>query len=1243
MRILSIAGKNLASLAKPFVVDLQAKPLSVTGLFAILGPTGSGKSTILDALCLALYGTTPRSEKAGHAQIPSDSAKVWSASDARHIARRGCTEAYARVRFEVRGVEYESEWRVGVNSKGADEGQLKTPTIVLRCLSKPASEGVLARAITEHRIQVAAITGLDFKNFCQSVLLAQGEFAAFLQSNVADRARVLESVTDPKGVYRELSKRANAKARDAGETFKNLRTAIGACTVLSEAALATLEGDRNTLKLRLENLASALATVRSQRAVWGSIAAARADLATKETALHAACEAFLLDEPARAQVLNVERVRPLGPPRESWVARQRELAVVDDTLARDNLDLAAKRSAYDAAEAAFAQAGHILVDRETTFANATSSLDRAKHADLELERLSRSLTELRNELAAVEPRQIALDKENAELLAATNVTAAERLDVERWRREHPEAAQLAATFGSWSVLLDQLTARLHEHDTAATSLSATASTEAAARSAHEASTAAYAEAERSQGQAIRSFEAARTHAFACRGRFSVERAFAVKGRQSLAETLLRLASEVLAEREVQRRAERELGEAEAAVAAGEQGKLDAESVKSARLLERISLERAHGEAQARKGLDEHRALLKDGDACPLCGALDHPFATDGSGASVDTLAEALENISKEYAAAELAYLEVCEHLVSAKAARLAHERSRAQSETTLHAREAEWNARRHEIRGLPEASALMGVPAAATEALARAVEELAQLDADESAATLANADEQRAKGAADKASIELAIARDSERERGADLQRAEAARNELDAALKRSRDDIDELWAKVEPSLAGVDHARERMVANATQTLADWVALARAFDTSSTTLAALTSREHENEVVRARIAAEAVAAHSDRERILLRAKTLASEVLAVQSERGALFDGAPVAEVEAAFRAAVADAKTTRAKADAAVDAARSAWDGVTATVRERLVQRDSLAVQCTRLAEEYEAARATLDVSEPEVARLLAVSDAELEAHRKALQTSSETQTLAEARVADARADVEGLEGARPSDDDATLEEREASLTLEHTGAARQDGELVERTRVHEAALATRQRLEKELAALDKSEGVWAQLAELIGHNEGDKFANFAQGLSFDALLKAANTQLRRLRPRYALAHIPNVGNRGTDLDFAVVDNDFGAQIRPISTLSGGERFLVALALALGLSKLASRHTPIGTLFIDEGFGTLDAETLDLAMGVLDSLQEGGTKVGIISHVGIFSSQIPVQVRVECLNGVSSEVRVVG
>ena len=185
----------------------------------------------------------------------------------------------------------------------------------------------------------------------------------------------------------------------------------------------------------------------------------------------------------------------------------------------------------------------------------------------------------------------------------------------------------------------------------------------------------------------------------------------------------------------------------------------------------------------------------------------------------------------------------------------------------------------------------------------------------------------------------------------------------------------------------------------------------------------------------------------------------------------------------------------------------------------------------------------------------------------------------------------------------------QEANQAVENSTA--QYTQLAGKLQGDDEARRKRKEMEKRIRTQTNTASVYKAVSDLIGSADGKRFRVFAQSLTLESLLYYANQRLRELAPRYQLVRVP-----GFDLDLQVVDHDLGDEVRSVNSLSGGESFLVSLALALGLSCLSSRDTQVESLLIDEGFGTLDPSTLESALAVLDALQASGRKVGIISHV---------------------------
>lgn len=183
----------------------------------------------------------------------------------------------------------------------------------------------------------------------------------------------------------------------------------------------------------------------------------------------------------------------------------------------------------------------------------------------------------------------------------------------------------------------------------------------------------------------------------------------------------------------------------------------------------------------------------------------------------------------------------------------------------------------------------------------------------------------------------------------------------------------------------------------------------------------------------------------------------------------------------------------------------------------------------------------------------------------------------------------------------------------------------------------ATMEEIEKELADKSLSAERWAKLNKLIGSADGAKFKVIAQSYTLNLLLWHANKHLSYLSKRYKLQQVPET------LGLQVIDLDMCDEVRTVYSLSGGESFLISLALALGLSSLSSNNLTVESLFIDEGFGSLDADSLRTAMEALEQLQMQGRKIGVISHVQEMSERIAVQVQVQKKANGKSVITVVG
>jgi len=230
------------------------------------------------------------------------------------------------------------------------------------------------------------------------------------------------------------------------------------------------------------------------------------------------------------------------------------------------------------------------------------------------------------------------------------------------------------------------------------------------------------------------------------------------------------------------------------------------------------------------------------------------------------------------------------------------------------------------------------------------------------------------------------------------------------------------------------------------------------------------------------------------------------------------------------------------------------------------------------------------------------------------------------ETRIKDRSAKLEeerAQELTRAGAEELEQQSEELKEQLEKVRARR--AELQHQLREHALALERIRGKEGAIRTQRQECGKWERLHGLIGSADGKKFRNFAQGLTFEMMVKHANVQLGRMSERYLL-----VRDAEHPLELNVMDNYQGGEVRSTRNLSGGESFIVSLSLALGLSSMASRNIRIDSLFLDEGFGTLDEDTLETALEALAGLHQEGKLIGVISHVGGLKERIPTRIKVK-------------
>lgn len=1252
MKILAIRGENLASLAGPFAVEFQQEPLASTGLFAICGPTGAGKSTLLDALCMALYEKTPRL-KAAAADVGqiADADVSITTKDVRNLLRRGTGEGYAEVDFEGNdGVAYRSRWTVRRARRKVTGRLAKTEMQLLQV----ADEQVVASGNKTDVLKVIEEKiGLTFEQFTRSVLLAQNEFFAFLKAGEDERAMLLQALTGTDHFAR-ISMRAHARNREEQKKVERIQMKLEDGAPLDAEARAQLKTERDAQHKVVAELEQTVKQIEKQLAwfaEWEQAGKREEETRTKHS------EALTSQEQAaerRAKLHRVEAVqaaRPLVTDVDRLGKECETLTAQRDQLAKE---MAAQDKEIDASEKKYTAAKARAQEAEAVGKKLAPMIKEAYDLDSRVRALAPGLNELERQVTEQKAAVDALRKEHGEAHVALANIRKEFADTEAWLGKHAAREKLAGEWLRWDGLFQTATG---EHRAQQTCLAEVrrlvldvGRQEALVAVEEEKAKHAATELEAAKGilaEAGKVLDGLDRSSFPARKREVEQRRKGLVDLRQHWETLVR---------------ERD-GHAEL-VKQGDtlRGALDGYRKLLAGAVEQKAVAQTAAERAERDYEVVHQACgetaeslreaLVEGDPCSVCGSVEHPWHKAGA-----ELAERLTALRDERDRCRDAFHQIQQtektqtELIRKDEATL-NDVGQRLSEVGKRLAEAEASWQDHplmrEVADVPDADRAAWFTAAldkvdadlkaleaederyteATKARDAAQKRVNDLQA--SSAVAAKAFEDAGKVLADLRHESKNIA-DKQRSSGQRLADTLAA---LEPSLEPLLADWRELW---EADPAAFHRARQDEALAWRRHKEQYDKLSTDIQTATVSVDALAKRR--DDAVKQHEALEKQF-HKDRQ-----------ESADLESARGRLFvdtayAGKPTDEVETLLQQSLETTAKTVEEQRVFLDGLKETHRGLAGRleqIRSQLgAQEKALGVATTAL-DEWMASFRQAPEGDPlldaqGLRTLLAFSVDWIRMEREALRKLDEDVEACRRLVEDKRKERDAVDARRPT------EASKDEVTARHEESARRHGEEQKALSALDVRLATDDdRLKRAgslLQELEKQQEIarlWGQLDHLIGSADGKKFRNYAQRMTLDILLQYANVHLRDLARRYRL-------ERNEDsLGLLVIDQDMGDEVRSVHSLSGGESFLVSLALALGLASLSSNRVPVGSLFIDEGFGSLDADTLRMAMDALDSLQAQGRKVGVISHVQEMTERIGVRVDVVKQPGSRSRVDISG
>ncbi|MBC7963409.1 MAG: AAA family ATPase [Steroidobacteraceae bacterium] len=1206
MRVLRLRFKNLNSLAGVWDIDFTHPDYVSSGIFAIIGPTGAGKTTILDAICLALYGRTPRLERI----TQSDN----------EIMSRQTGECFAEIEFETARGRFRCHWSQHRSRRMAD-GLLQSPR---HEIAEAESGLILESKLKAVAVKVEDVTGMDFDRFTRSMLLAQGGFAAFLQANPDQRAPILEQITGTE-IYSRISIKVHERTSDERRKLTELRAELDGIQLLTpqeEQALRSELAERQTQETALVADVRIVQEARSWRermaALEGELLQLDQDwqdFAVKKEL--AAPELERLALAARALKIAGEHAH-LGAVRKQQEAEQAELKNIEERLPRLQLSWQAAFDELEQAELTLGRAGVeqaqgaglIRATRELDV-RLGESLSRLKGLADDIENVRRQSGGYRHAMTASDQRlseigmqlgtvAALLDEHRADAGLSEALTGIEQqlrtcktLD-QQCRANRDKLSRQAAVISNARLALDQAETVWKGAVQAVTEAEGGLVTLCSSRQAL------------LQGRELSALrDQAETVATRIGRLATIDEAVGRIGEsgQRQAELTLRVAELEQKQCNLLQQQEKLAGEHEL------REQLVCQLQDKVVLLNRV------------RDLEAERAQLVDGVPCPLCGSSEHPYAV-GNVPQPDEVQKELEQalaeskmVGKQLADNGLELVAVGKDLELARRDRLECQGRMERDETFC--------------RGAFAELGLNVVSGAWPDAVRQETEAgqglLVSLRGVINGAEQIERSEQAARAVLDKARDDLS--RQEKARLAAALGHASALtelkRLEDESAVLR--DDLDRALAAVERAVEpyGCDEIvpgkADQMLAALTVRRNAWLQWTKTGENFQKELTEIAAGKEKQQA----LLAEAERVLAEREQQLqtgtVQRDGLVEQRLELYGERNPDLEEKRLAEAlrQAGQRREELLRESNKLRSE--LDMLHQQLEKLSGSTRERAGQlaglEAALALRLTEAGFADEASFVQACLPQQRYDELVQWAE-NLGKQETVLRTRRQDRSEALAAEQDRNLTDKTLEQIREEHESVAGRLSDLQKTL---------GALDHKLRQH---VEQQQRHHSRLQEIDVCKREcerWDRLHALIGSGDGKKFRNFAQGLTFELMVAHANRQLQKMSDRYIL-----VRDSLEPLELNVIDNYRAGDIRSTRNLSGGESFIASLALSLGLSSMASRNVRVDSLFLDEGFGTLDEDALETALETLSALQQEGKLIGIISHVPALKERIGTQIQVE-------------
>lgn len=1265
MKILALRGENLASLQSQFEIDFAGGRLGSAGLFAITGRTGAGKSTLLDAICVALFDRIPRlqSNKKNDAEIGRDDEdNRIKANDVRSILSRGKGEGFAEVDFVANdGSHWRVHWHVR-RARGRADGKIQAAE---QWLENMETGQRFAGKKQELQAEIEKLIGLNFEQFRRAVMLPQGEFAAFLKAGADERAALLERMTGGE-IYGRLSIAAHERAKDEKLKLTQLQGKLGDIALLTDEERDALNAQLATTREQVTSQQQKLEQLTQHQEVLVNAEKLMQRIGEGEQQLVQAKQAQQLASPRYLQLEKYEQALPAGGDLTLLTQAEQQVTKWQQSLHSATTELTAKQQQQEQLQTRVEQSQQQLAQKQQAFNALEPKLKQAANIEQKCDGLQQQITELQQQLAgsnkalmaqceqlsskqqqqqeaqsqqqqvaaalaqtqgtkALAEQQNAIKDNISQLQQAQNQIAHLQADIKQRETTLANVAQQQIQLDKDLSGLDQKKRQLTEQ-TAAHDLTALEQLQEQERQHY----AAYQQLNNKLNECL--FGLDKWHGL-------------LQQRDKSQHTQQGLIHSIAT------------SEQRLAALAPELLQLEAQNEEVAFQL---------NQSRAVMSLTDHREQLVEGEACPLCGSETHPYQQHNPQVEsiINQQQQRLQQLIKQLQDANAEQRQLTQSIIQDK-----------QRQTELEQDIAGFN---NTIQELVNQQQCHWADLMAVELEAITLAEIT-LSTDSDLAQISHYQANWSQAVDDAKAQMLQIKAQGEQRKG------------LIEELKKQQLQLQQL-TKQEAELKDQCHRFAQQQTQAQEQFNGFTAKAKALQNTvaerqqaliaiygnDAWLKALAQQGKADFIAALELQIQQYQTNIEQQQLLEKTLTDLAPELATLTNSVQLGDQhiKTVTENIDQFAKdqqllwqqrieligetsleAIEDEAKTHIETQQQVCQQRQTELNQLAEVIAAERTKQQAAIQ--QLAESetaqqnqrqvWQAWLEKLALTEAELTALLSKDETWLQQERTELKQLEQAVLQSEAILQErqqAQADHQPTVDLAKrwfrehdiSDDASTLQQVFSQWQTEKSQLDDRAFQLRQRLDLGEQAEKQAGDLRSALANQQTQTELWMDMSDLIGSANGSKFRTLAQGLTLQQLVMNANEHLYALAPRYALQPVP-----GSPLALQVIDHDMGDEVRSVESLSGGESFLVSLSLALALASLAADTRQLGSLFIDEGFGTLDPDSLEMALACLDELQAGGRQIGVISHVGTLVERIGVQVAVEPQGGGCSRISVIG